>query len=147
MAAGTLYVQQTLRRPRSDDALLRPPAPSSPLVPIAFSSTSTTRTLLKRTSGADLRRPIPHRTWQEPTLVELMAAEERRQTESNHSHLSLDLDDYHLDLDGTGHPTSEIDYRSEVGLGMWEEKVPESAILYPPLYGRPGPSPSPDIFA
>ncbi|KAK4053231.1 hypothetical protein OIO90_004005 [Microbotryomycetes sp. JL221] len=25
--------------------------------------------------------------------------------------------------------------------------VPESAVLYPPLYGRPGPSPSPDIFA
>lgn len=25
--------------------------------------------------------------------------------------------------------------------------VPESAILHPPLYGRPGPSPSPDIFA
>ncbi|KAK4048025.1 hypothetical protein OIV83_005059 [Microbotryomycetes sp. JL201] len=27
-----------------------------------------------------------------------------------------------------------------------ERLVPESAILHPPLYGRPGPSPSPDIF-
>ncbi|SCV74341.1 BQ2448_6773 [Microbotryum intermedium] len=28
----------------------------------------------------------------------------------------------------------------------WRNDLPQSAILYPPLYGRPGPQPSPDLF-
>ncbi|KAM0787847.1 hypothetical protein ACM66B_003900 [Microbotryomycetes sp. NB124-2] len=45
------------------------------------------------------------------------------------------------------HDESKEDWDSVWQQHQNERLVPESAILYPPLYGRPGPSPSPDIFA
>lgn len=86
--------------------------------PLANSSSTSSSPLRKRLSSSDLRKPIPSRTWTTPTLVELMQAELERE---------------------------EL---GETGIESFEKEGPaESANLFPPLYGRPGRSPSPDIFA
>lgn len=130
-----------LRRPRSEDSLLHPLGQGSPLA--SHHQGSGLRTLTKRSSGTELRKPIAARAqgygWQEPTLIQLMAAEERRERRSSTS-LSADTEwsSNGEMISGTG---------GESGLqGLWHEE-PESAVLYPPLYGRPGPSPSPDLFS
>lgn len=40
-----------------------------------------------------------------------------------------------------------MDERTGTRSWSWSDDPPQSAVLHPPLYGRPGPTPSPDIFA
>lgn len=127
--------RSSLRRPRSDDSLLRAPTASSPLAFNSNLSLLPKSNLVKRLSAADLRRPIPSRTWQEPTLVELMAAEEARERREEERRGSFDLtDDYvnqhhHHDRYHAGEGEGDRDEGVEIeGLhGMWTGEFISSA--------------------
>ncbi|KAL8277333.1 hypothetical protein RQP46_010286 [Phenoliferia psychrophenolica] len=124
----------TPRRHASSDSLHSASSPpGSPLSPLAPSPPSPSpSTISKRSSTGSLRSPVARRNPAEPTLLELMA---RASGEGD------DDDAPPLLLRPSRRDAHDERRRS------WEIDPPESAELHPPLYGRPGPSPSPDIFA
>ncbi|SCZ98647.1 BZ3500_MvSof-1268-A1-R1_Chr3-1g05524 [Microbotryum saponariae] len=52
-------------------------------------------------------------------------------------------DDDHGEEDAGDDDDANEDWRDMM---QWRNDPPQSAILHPPLYGRPGPQPSPDLF-
>ncbi|KAI5478022.1 phosphatidylinositol N-acetylglucosaminyltransferase subunit P [Pseudohyphozyma bogoriensis] len=148
---------RTIRRPLSHDSLTTSPRAGVTLRPASSLHPSRTQSeaprARKRSSQTELRVPVPTRVRQEPTLLELMRAEEEREASAGTSasgsgsseRTKVDMEDVMLDLLSPRMPSTmeKRGYRRS-----WsEENPPKSAVLYPPLYGRPGPSPSPDIFA
>lgn len=145
----------TIRRPASSDSIRQPASPSRHLRSSSSSSSlslSSPRRLSSRSSLTNLRRPVASKQYSEPTLVELMKAEERelmrvegrsRARRRRSSGIGLGVDRSTAEYD-----SSDDDERRtrDEWEGLWAEPPPESAVLHPPLYGRPGPSPSPDIF-
>lgn len=87
---------------------------------------------LEKSKGG-IRKPIPISSLQTPSLRSLVQDEEERLLSSQQ--VGTNGTEYQGEDAGGGEVEKEE-----------EEDLPRSAILLPPLYGRPRPTPSPDLF-
>lgn len=149
---------------------LRSSSSSSSLgTPSSMTAISQAHQLRSVRSFTNLRRPSATKlAWNQPTLAELMRVEERELQFSGADRgesspgssptvrrTNLQNGDAWREWKRASNGSFGDDRAVNGNEGAWPWDTssqnnglpPESAVLYPPLYGRPAPSPSPDIFA